>query len=69
MEKASLKRVKEMFQEARDKPESDRSGFVAAACGDDERLRAEVEALLAADKDAGEFLAFGFCDDDGGRSM
>ncbi len=57
MELASGKRVKQIFQEAIEKPESDRSDFVAAACRDDERLGAEVDALLLAHDDAGRFLA------------
>ena len=57
METASWQRVKEIFNEAREKPPSDRSGFLATECSDDEALRAEVETLLAADDDAGKFLA------------
>jgi serine/threonine protein kinase len=53
----SWRRVKEIFHEALALPESERERFVAAACGGDDRLRAEVERLLAANEEAGEFLA------------
>ncbi len=56
MEKMSWGRVKQVFHEALEKPESQRNGFVATACGDDARLRAQVEALLAAHAEADEFL-------------
>jgi len=38
-------------------PEAERLPALARACGGDEALRAEVEALLRADRDAGGFLA------------
>ncbi|MCH7875932.1 MAG: serine/threonine protein kinase [Gemmatimonadetes bacterium] len=57
MERANLRRVKRIFHEALDQPESERNGFIAATCREDGRLRADVEALLAAHDDAGEFLA------------
>jgi len=49
-------RAKEVFQEALEKTGPDRTRFVAVACGDDGQLRAQVEALLAAHDEAGEFL-------------
>jgi serine/threonine protein kinase/Tol biopolymer transport system component len=50
-------RAKQVFQEALEKTGPDRTAFVAAGCGDDGQLRAQVEALLAAHDEAGEFLA------------
>jgi eukaryotic-like serine/threonine-protein kinase len=40
-------RVDRLFSDALDLPEPERAGFLARACGPDEDLRAEVEALLA----------------------
>ncbi|MBI1967273.1 MAG: serine/threonine protein kinase, partial [Gemmatimonadetes bacterium] len=56
METARWRLVKQVFHEALDQPEPDRNGFLTATCGDDQQLRAEVEALLAAHDDAGGFL-------------
>jgi len=42
-------RVKSLFQAAVERPLVDRQAFLAAAAGDDEELRREVDALLAAD--------------------
>jgi len=50
-------RVKELFHGALDRQEGERAGYLAAACGDDRELRAEVERMLRAHGDAGEFLA------------
>ena len=41
-----------MFDEASDVPVADRGEWLSNACGGDERLRAEVEHLLAADRQA-----------------
>ncbi len=49
-------RAKQVFHEALEKTGPERSRFVAAACGDEGQLRAQVEALLAAHDEAGEFL-------------
>lgn len=57
METARWQLVKQVFHEALDQPESRRSGYLTATCGDDRQLRSEVEALLAAHADAGGFLA------------
>jgi serine/threonine protein kinase len=46
-----------IFAEARELPPEERGGFVADACGTDERLRAEALGLLAADQASGEFMA------------
>jgi serine/threonine protein kinase len=57
MDSTTWKRAKQIFHEALEKSGPDRSGFVDSACGDDERLRARVQALLKAHDEAGEFLA------------
>ena len=56
METARWRLVKRVFQEALDQPESGRAAYLTATCGDDQQLRSEVEALLAAHADAGAFL-------------
>src|SRR5688572_20036514 len=42
-------RVKRLFEEAVERPESDRAAFLATACAGDEGLRQDVQELLAAD--------------------
>jgi Tol biopolymer transport system component len=42
-------RVKALFQAAVERPAGERTAFLAAASGDDDELRREVESLLAAD--------------------
>ena len=42
-------RVKRLFEAAVERPHSERSAFVSAAVADDETLRRDVDALLAAD--------------------
>ena len=42
-------RVKALFQAAADRPAGERDAFLAAATGDDEALRREVESLLTWD--------------------
>src|SRR5687767_10326659 len=48
-------RVKEIFQSALDRPPQERSAFVRDACGEDGHVRAEVESLLLAHREAGSF--------------
>jgi eukaryotic-like serine/threonine-protein kinase len=48
-------RVKAVFLEALDQPESERSAFVERAVAGDRDLRSEVESLLASDSAAGSF--------------
>ncbi|MGZ8851175.1 MAG: protein kinase domain-containing protein, partial [Thermoanaerobaculia bacterium] len=48
--------MKKVLESALDRPASERSDFVAEACAADDALRAEVEALLEAHVEAGEFL-------------
>ena len=57
MDSTIWKRSKQVFHEALEKTRPQRMSFVAAACGEDRELRAQVEALLAAHDEAGEFLA------------
>ncbi|HEY1307726.1 MAG TPA: hypothetical protein VGF24_29445 [Vicinamibacterales bacterium] len=47
MKEQDWARLKEVFEGARLLAADARPAFVAAACGDDEALRREVEALLA----------------------
>ena len=42
--------IEEIFQEAVERPESERTEYVRRACGDDAELRAEVESLVASDR-------------------
>ncbi len=48
--------VDEIFTRVLDVPESDRSDLLRQLCGADEKLTQEVRALLAADREAGQFL-------------
>jgi non-specific serine/threonine protein kinase/serine/threonine-protein kinase len=43
-----FRRVKEVYLEAVERPAPERAAFLAASCGSDAALRAEVESLLAA---------------------
>ena len=56
MNSARWQQVKEVLGATLDRRPSDRSSFLAEACGADSELRAEVESLLASHEDAGEFL-------------
>jgi serine/threonine protein kinase/TolB-like protein len=49
-------RVRELFEQVADAPESERAALLAALCAGDGELRAEVESLLAAEGRAGAFL-------------
>src|SRR5262245_47525704 len=48
--------IKEIYDHALDLSNDEREGFLAEACGEDGDLRREVESLLAAHEDAGQFL-------------
>jgi eukaryotic-like serine/threonine-protein kinase len=50
-------RVVEIFQAASDRSAAARPAFLASACGRDDDLRREVEAMLAADAQSGGFLS------------
>jgi len=51
-----LEQIDQIFQSALDLTPERRAGFLNAACGGDLELRAEVESLLAAYQDAGDFI-------------
>ena len=50
-------RLETLFHAALERAPGDRASFLAAACGDDTELRAEVERLLHADEQASSFVA------------
>jgi serine/threonine protein kinase/Tol biopolymer transport system component len=50
------RQVDQLFQAALERAPEDRSAFINEACGDDDSLRREVEALLAADGEAGSLI-------------
>lgn len=50
------RQVDQLFQAALERAPEDRPAFISEACGDDESLRREVEALLAADAEAGSLI-------------
>ena len=52
-----LERAKQLFHEALAKPTEERSSFLERVCGDDLTLRTQVETLLRANEEAGEFLS------------
>jgi len=53
----SWKRIKEIFQSAQELTPAERPDFLDEACGDDQSLREEVEALLTADSSNETFLS------------
>jgi serine/threonine protein kinase/Tol biopolymer transport system component len=50
------RQVDQLFQTALEHSPEERAEFISEACGDDDSLRREVEALLAADGQAGSFI-------------
>ena len=56
MDGARWTRLKDVFHAARGLPALERDGFLAAACGDDTTMRAEVLGLLRANEEAGGLL-------------
>ncbi len=48
--------LKRVFQQALDQPQSKRADWLREACGGDEELRRQAEALLQAHETAGDFL-------------
>ena len=50
------RQIQEIFEAALEKEPSGRQAFLARACGSDRELRAEVDGLLRADTQAGDFL-------------
>ena len=53
MDPAEWPQVRAILESVLSKPDSERSKYVAAACGDDDRLRREVLSYLSAEKNAG----------------
>lgn len=49
MDGGRFERMEELYHAAREREPAERVAFLREACGDDEELRAEVEALLAQD--------------------
>ncbi len=49
-------RIKELFHDALELEPAERAAFLNTSCGDEPAVRAEVERLLAAHGDAGEFI-------------
>jgi eukaryotic-like serine/threonine-protein kinase len=49
-------RIKELFHAALERGPAERAAFLNASCGDEPAVRAEVDRLLAAHGDAGEFI-------------
>ncbi|MCC7309360.1 MAG: protein kinase [Acidobacteria bacterium] len=49
-------KIEAVFQAAVDLPKHQRSSFVRTECGTDDRLRLEIERLLASDESADEFI-------------
>ena len=52
-----FQRVSEIYHAALDQPAVQRAAFLAQVCSSDAELRKEVESLLAADANAGPFMA------------
>jgi serine/threonine protein kinase len=57
MNSAPLERLKEIFHSARELPNIERDAFLTGACGSDEQLRREIEALLESDGASDNFIA------------
>ncbi len=56
MDAVRWERAKELYEAAREREEPERSRFLTHACQDDEELRQEVESLLSANQNAGDFM-------------
>ncbi|NBC15798.1 MAG: protein kinase [Bacteroidetes bacterium] len=56
MDAARWQQVKAIFQEALERPPSERGAFLEDACGGDQELLAEVQSLLVSDEHAEGFL-------------
>ncbi|MCH9671756.1 MAG: protein kinase [Gammaproteobacteria bacterium] len=57
MESQKWRRIEEIFEAAVEKPPALRAAFLDARCEGDATVRAEVESLLRADDQSGDFLA------------
>lgn len=62
-------RVKDIHADALEREPSERADFLAAACGPDVDLRRQVESLLVADAEAGDFLGDSKRDESGRASQ
>jgi serine/threonine protein kinase/sugar lactone lactonase YvrE len=56
MQPERWQQVDQVFQAALERTPEERAAFISGACGDDDSLRREVEALLAADRQAGSLI-------------
>jgi non-specific serine/threonine protein kinase/serine/threonine-protein kinase len=65
MEAARWRQVKAIFQEALDRPPSERGAFLEDACGRDRDLLVEVQSLLVSDEHAEGFLDVPVLDPEG----
>jgi serine/threonine protein kinase/tetratricopeptide (TPR) repeat protein len=57
MNSAPLERLKAIFHSARELRPGDRDAFLTDACGSDEQLRREIEALIESHRAADDFIA------------
>ena len=57
MTSARWRRIEEIYEAALERVPVERDAFLASACGEDEQLRRDVERLIAANDQAGDFLA------------
>jgi serine/threonine protein kinase/tetratricopeptide (TPR) repeat protein len=57
MSSATLETLKEIFHSARELSPTERHAYLTRACGSNEQLRREVEALLESDHAADDFIA------------
>jgi serine/threonine protein kinase len=56
MSETNWNKIVEIFEQAVEIAPAERAGFLNAACGGDDLLRREVEAMLAADEEADDFI-------------
>jgi len=49
-------RIQELINLALEQPESERAALLERVCGEDHRIRREVESLLSANERAGDFI-------------
>src|SRR5258708_39261635 len=56
MDSQRWRQLNDLFAAALERPAAERSPFLAGACGGDPGLRREVESLLAAHQEAGDFI-------------
>src|SRR5262245_66102635 len=59
MNAPTWERIKEVFQDALERPAHQRAEWLRARCGADRALQAEVESLLATHEEAGSFALLG----------